>query len=107
MGGGKTVSDHQKHELTRIVPHPRTLRKAREQVKQMVLDGTSSRRIRRYLNRFCAWWVNASDTWHYQEFLQWFLEVCWDKSAAEYATALSQLQFNKLHTEISRAGVAA
>jgi hypothetical protein len=35
----------------RIVPHARTLRNAREQVKQMVNDGFSTRRIKRYLSR--------------------------------------------------------
>jgi len=28
--GGKTISEQQEHELFRIVPHARTLRKARE-----------------------------------------------------------------------------
>lgn len=35
-GGVRTSSNHQMHEPISIVPHPRTLRKAREQVKQMV-----------------------------------------------------------------------
>ena len=38
MGGGKTTEET-KPLANRIVPHPRTLRKAREQVKQMVIDG--------------------------------------------------------------------
>jgi hypothetical protein len=91
----------------RIVPHPRTLRKAREQVKHMVIDEVSPRRIRNYLQRWVAWWVNASNTWEYQELLQWFLDVCWQKSVAAYAASLCQLHLNKLHTEFSLLGVAA
>jgi len=37
--GGVARSDQQKYELYRIVPHARTLRKAREQVMWMVKDG--------------------------------------------------------------------
>lgn len=58
---GLTRIEHQN-----IVPHPRTLRKAREQIKQLVTSGTSSQRIRRYLHRWTTWWVKASETWHYQ-----------------------------------------
>ena len=47
---GKTGSEHQTCEPIRMVPHPRTLRKAREQVKSMVIDGFSSRRIKNYLD---------------------------------------------------------
>ncbi|AMQ26617.1 hypothetical protein ACJEHO_08595 [Legionella pneumophila] len=43
-----------------IVPRARTLRKAREQVKQMVTDGVSLRRIKSYLSRWCAWWVRTA-----------------------------------------------
>ncbi len=108
MGGGKTISEHQQHEPVRIVPHPRTLRKAREQVKHMVIDGTSSRRIRHYLHRWVAWWVNTSETWQYQELLQWFIDVCWPVHVFDYATGLYQLHINKLRTEtFSLVGVAA
>jgi hypothetical protein len=95
------------HEPLRIVPHPRTLRKAREQVKHMVIDGTSSRRIRNYLHRWVAWWVNASDTWQYQELLQWFMDVCWQARVTDYARGIYQLHFNKLHNRSLAVGVAA
>ena len=39
--GGETISSHSLPEPIRIVPHPRTMRKAREQIKQMVHDGFS------------------------------------------------------------------
>src|SRR5271168_4832646 len=98
MGGGKTLSEPQKCEPIRIVPHPRTLRKAREQVKYMVIDGTSSRRIRNYLHRWVMWWTTTSTTWHYQEFLQCFIDVCWHEPATAYATALSCLHIKSGHT---------
>ena len=41
-----------------LVPHGRTLRKAREQVKLMVIDGVSPLRISSYLNRWAMWWVD-------------------------------------------------
>lgn len=79
-GGGKTESEHQKREQVCIVPHPRTLRKAREQVRVMVLDGLSAQRIRSYLHRWVAWWATTSNTWQYQELLQWFMDVCWHET---------------------------
>ena len=72
----------------RIVPHARTLRKAREQVKQMVIDEVSPRRIRRYLHHWTTWWVRTTKTWQYQELLEWFLQVCWDFKPATYAAGL-------------------
>ena len=94
------VLGNQKHELKLMVPHARTLRKAREQVKCMVIDGISSRRIRNYLHRWVIWWrATTSESWHYLEILKWFVETCWDKTAATYATVLAQSFFNKLCTE--------
>jgi len=98
MGGGKTISEHQKSELIRLVPHPRTLRKAREQVKYMVIDGLSARRTRNYLHRWIAWWVGTSKTWVYQELLQCFMDVCWHKQTADYAVGLYQLHLKTLCT---------
>ena len=70
--------NNQTPALERIVPHPRTLRKAREQVKQMVIDGVSPHRIRSYLHRWAMWWVRTTQSWQYQELIEWFLNVCWD-----------------------------
>jgi hypothetical protein len=95
MGGGKIISKTQQSELLRIVPHPRTLRKAREQVKQMVISGSSAHRIRNYLHRWVAWWSKTSNTWHYQELLRWFIDACWHEQVANYAIALGQLHFVK------------
>ena len=96
------------HELMRIVPHPRTLRKAREQVKLMVLDGLSAQRIRNYLHRWVAWWAMTSNTWQYQELLQWFLNVCWQEQVTAYAVALYHLCISKSRMQtFSVLGVAA
>jgi hypothetical protein len=87
--GGKTISNHQQHESLQIVPHPRTLRKAREYVKQMVADGISFRKIRRYLYRWGMWWQNTSNnTWEYQVLLQQFIDVCWHEATCKYAVGL-------------------
>ncbi len=81
---------HQTPEASHIVPHPRTLRKAREQVKAMVNSGVSLRRIRSYLHRWTMWWVRTSQHWQYQELLEWFLQVCWNFNPAAYAAGLLQ-----------------
>ena len=78
---GGAVFDHQKHELIHIVPRQRTLRKAREQVKCMVIDGVSPFKTRNYLNRWVIWWVIISDTWHYLDILQQFMDVLLGQSA--------------------------
>ena len=39
--GGVTLDEQQQHAPLRIVPHARTLRKARDQVKYMVIDAVS------------------------------------------------------------------
>ena len=41
VGGADIATNNQTPALDRIVPHPRTLRKAREQVKQMVIESSS------------------------------------------------------------------
>ncbi len=52
QGGVETIWQPEKQPLLQIqsVPHARTLRKAREQVKWMVKDGVSPRRIISYLH---------------------------------------------------------
>lgn len=81
-----------------MAPHPRTLRKARANVKSMVISGLSALEIRNYLHRRLVWWATTSTTWQYQELLQHFIKVCWDESATAYASALGSLQLNTLHT---------
>jgi hypothetical protein len=88
MGGGKSTIERQENEAIRICPHPRTLRKAREQVKRMVSDGVSLRRIRSYLHRFAVWWSKTVSVWRYCEMLTWFMEACWDINLAAVAEGL-------------------
>lgn len=71
-----------------MIPHSRTLRRAREQVKAMVKDGFSTQRIRRYLHRYVLWWVKTSMTWSYQELLESFIQTCWDSPTATIAYGL-------------------
>jgi hypothetical protein len=82
----------------RIVPHSRTLRKGRVQVRQRVLEGCSTRQIRRYLHRFLLWWVNTSGSWQYYELGAWFVTACGDINTAAYAATLLAEHFNPLHT---------
>lgn len=87
-GGGKTTLNDQMHEPTRIVPHPRTIRKAREQVKAMVNDGISTQKISRYLHRFVLWWVKASQIWTYEELIDAFIQSCFEPLIAKPAYSL-------------------
>ena len=104
-GGGKTVTSHSPPEPVRIVPHPRTLRKAREQIKWMVHDGFSIQSIRRYLHRFVLWWVNTSDTWLYDELLILYQDTCWDKRLATFAeNLLRQHSIKKSYTATVMSG---
>jgi superfamily I DNA/RNA helicase len=76
--------DHQTHEPIRIVPHARTLRKARENVKWMVNDGISLQKTRNYLHR---WWQKASHVWQNEDILRWFIASCWEHPPAAIAAA--------------------
>ena len=71
-----------------MVPHERTLRNARENVKQMVTTGVSLQRIKSYLSRWCDWWVQTAECWTRHHLLASFLDACWDKSAHAIAAAL-------------------
>lgn len=97
-GGGKRTSNHQLHALIRIVPHPRTLRKARMQVQLMVSSGFSTRHIRSYLHRFVLWWANTTKTWNYAELIKWFYDACFDITPAAYAAGLLLRRIRELHS---------
>lgn len=96
-GGADIATKHQTPDASHIVPHPRTLRKAREQIKAMVNSLVSPRRIRNYLHRWTMWWVRTSQRWQYQELLEWFLQVCWDLNPAAYAAGLLQHAIKKAY----------
>ena len=72
----------------RIVPHARTLRNAREQVKQMVASGVSLHRVMSYLSQWVNWWTQTAQCWTKHELLTWFLDACWDATARNVAKAL-------------------
>jgi len=86
--GGETRTEHLKNEPMRIVPHARTLRNARVQVKAMVTAGFSVHQIRTYLQQWACWWTKTSETWQYDQILRWFIELCWEILPAAYATGL-------------------
>jgi RNA-directed DNA polymerase len=91
-GGGKTIINHQLDEALCIVLHPRTLRKARENIKWMVADQVSPAKIRNYFSRWTRWWVKASTTWNFKELAEQFINSCWDGvSAAIAADVLHRL----------------
>ena len=86
-GGGKR-DDAWITNPIRIQPHARTLRKAREQVKQMVTDGFSTAEIRCYLTRWALWWAKTDERWTVKALLTWFWEACWDLSSTLLAEGL-------------------
>lgn len=105
--GGRPIYNHQQPAPLQVVPHPRTLRKARENVKQMVADGTSFRKIRRYLDRYVMWWQNTSIIWEYQELLQRFIDVCWHEATCDYAIGLKQLYLMKSPRRVLQSEIAS
>jgi hypothetical protein len=96
MGGGKMTFPHQQVALRRV-PHARTLRKAREQVKSMVTDGASPRHIRKYLARWIQWWNETVDDWSKSQLIAWFCRACFDITPAAYAAGLLLRQIREPH----------
>ncbi|HAT8808320.1 TPA: hypothetical protein ACSH5C_000434 [Legionella pneumophila] len=100
IGGGVRTSNHQAHLPICIVPHARTLRKARTQVQFMVSSGFSTRRIRSYLHYFVLWWVNTTRIWNYEEIIKWFCEACFELQPA--AVAAGGLLLKRIRESHSR-----
>lgn len=69
------------------VPHGRTLRRSREQVRAMVADGVSLPKIKLYLSLWASWWHYATTTWSKETILTAWEALCWDKTLAGYALA--------------------
>ncbi|KTD42504.1 hypothetical protein [Legionella quateirensis] len=67
---------------------PSGVKYATEQVKWMVKDGVSPRRIISYLHRWCMWWVRTAAHWLYQDLFLWFLDSCRDEHVAAFAADL-------------------
>ena len=104
-GGGRTASEHQQQALISIVPHPRTLRKARENVKAMVNDGVSLQKTRNYLHHYVIWWVRTSSgVWQYEALLDLFIRSCWEPALAKIAYGLLARRSTLSHTGSSQVG---
>ena len=42
----------------------------------------------------------TSETWQYQELLQWFIDVCRHEPTAHYAAGIAQLHFKRSHMNL-------
>ena len=85
--GGVDTCEHQQHVALRITPHPRTLRKARENVRLMVADQVSPAKIMRYFVQWARWWVKTANTWDFQTLVEQFINTCWQPETASIAAA--------------------
>lgn len=83
-----TLAEHTEPMQQRIVPHARTLRNAREHIKQMVASGFSTLRTMGYLYQWASWWTQTALCWTKHELLHWFLATCWDTSVSNVARTL-------------------
>jgi hypothetical protein len=83
----------------RIIPHSRTLRKARENIKYMVKDGVSRPKIRSYLFRWLCWWARPSTQWERSALFCWFVKSCWDNVSLQMAKETYQHYFKELITD--------
>jgi hypothetical protein len=87
---GEPLDKHLHAKPVCIVPHARTIRKAREQVKMMVATGFSIRQIKHYLKKWASWWSKTAETWDIEALLSWFIETCWELPLAAIAEGLRQ-----------------
>ena len=94
------MTSHHQQAALRMIPHARTLRKAREQMKSMVTDGVSPRQIRKYFARWIQWWNKTVDDWHTNKLIQWFCHACFDIVPAAYAAGLLLRQIRESRTGI-------
>ncbi len=69
-----------------MVPHARTLRKAREQVKAMVTDDVSSESMGAKV-------AKTSSTWNYKERSHAYIKSCCDPFAAKIAAFVFQQNY--------------
>ncbi len=109
LASGCSHSINEQNQLvsTRTVPHARTLRKAREQVKMMVATGFSIHRTRSYLEKWALWWTMTTATWSYKELLTVFIQSCWDYRPAAVAEGLLRVSTLLDSRDSSLAAVAA
>lgn len=85
-------------EIMRNVPHARTLRNAREQVRVMIYYGISTQHIRHYLSSWARWWTLTIESWSYPEILARLIDSCWDTNlhVAAMAEGLRQRYLKKI-----------
>lgn len=90
-GGADFIQPSQDSSATFcVIPHARTLRKAREQVKMMVADDVSLPKIKKYLSRWVYWWVRTSSCWNYCELVNRYIHSCWNPTAKNMAIGFFQ-----------------
>jgi hypothetical protein len=97
MGGGKSIVESQ-YEALCITPHPRTLRKARENVRLMVADQVSPAKIKRYFVQWARWWTKTANIWDFQTLVEYFINTCWQKEPADIADEVLSRYFIELHS---------
>lgn len=102
MGGGKSIVIHQKQDALCMTLHPRTLRKARENVKWMVADQVSPAKIKRYLVYWTGWWVRTSTIWDFRELVEMFISVCWYEAPVAIAREVLNHYLTGLNTRATR-----
>ena len=99
--GGEPLNDHVQTEPICIVPHARTIRKAREQVKMMVATGFSTHRIRKYLKHWARWWVKTVEIWDIEALFTQFIKTCWQIPLVAIAESLRQQERTTLLNKTS------
>ena len=105
LGGNNSLlsTERENSGQISIIPHARTLRNAREQVKLMVIDRFYAAQIKRYLNAWLTWWVRTSQSWHYQTVLAQFIHHCRDRYIAGIAMALLLTKDREIGTPVGLA----
>ena len=98
INGFGTQPQNHTIEIMRNIPHPRTLRNAREQVRVMIYHGISTQHIRHYLSSWARWWTLTIESWNYSEILLRLIESCWDTNlhVAVVAEGLRQRYLKKI-----------
>ena len=96
--GGVDTCEHQQHVALRIEPHPRTLRKSRENIRLMVADQVSPAKITRYFVQWARWWVKTTNTWDFQTLVEQFIDTCWQPEPANNAAEVLSHYLTELDT---------
>ena len=84
-----------------MTPHPRTLRRARENVKWMVADQVSPAKIKNYFVHWVRWWARTSIIWDFQELVEMFISMCWNQAPAAIASEVLKSYLTESNTRAS------